>query len=51
MATKTQGCGLRDKFRSNVRIAVPAAMLCIVLYLFIGNSQAASHAPVGGAQV
>ena len=33
MATKTQGCRLRDKFRSNVRIAVPAAMICIVLYL------------------
>lgn len=42
MATKTQGCELRDKFRSNVRIAVPAAMLCILLYLVIGNTSTAS---------
>ena len=42
MATKTQGCRLRDKFRSNVRIAVPAAMICIVLYLIIGNAHQAS---------
>lgn len=42
MATKTQGCELRDKFRSNVRIAVPAAMLCILLYLFIGNASVTS---------
>lgn len=39
MATKTQGCELKDKFRSNVRIAVPAAMICIVLYLVVGNTQ------------
>lgn len=42
MATKTQGCRLRDKFRSNVRIAVPVAMVCIVLYLIIGNAHQAS---------
>ncbi len=42
MATKTQGCELRDKFRSNVRIAVPAAVLCILLYLFVGNEQLSS---------
>lgn len=51
MATKTQGCELRDKFRSNVCIAVPAAMLCIVLYLLIGSSHGASLAEAGGAQV
>lgn len=51
MATRTQGCELRDKFRSNVRIAVPAAMVCILLYLFIGNSHQASVAPVAASGV
>lgn len=45
MATKTQGCELRDKFRSNVRIAVPAALMCILLYLLIGNAQSGSLTP------
>lgn len=45
MATKTQGCELRDKFRSNVRIAVPAALICLVLYLLIGKNQSVDIAP------
>ncbi len=35
-ATRTQGCGLRDKFRVNLRIVAPAALLTLALYLFAG---------------
>lgn len=29
-ATRTQGCSMRDKFRANLKIAVPAAILTVV---------------------
>ena len=32
MATQTQGCEMKDKFRANVWIALPAAIICLVLY-------------------
>lgn len=35
-ATKTQGCSMRDKFRTNFRIVLPAAVLCFLLYIGIG---------------
>lgn len=38
IATKTQGCQLADKFRSNIRIALPAAALTVVIYLLFGVS-------------
>lgn len=33
-ATRTQGCEMKDKFRVNVAVAVPAAILTIVVLLF-----------------
>lgn len=36
MATKTQGCRMSDKFHANIRIAMPAALMVTLLYLFIG---------------
>ena len=36
MATKTQGCRMSDKFRANIKIALPASILTIVAYLFLG---------------
>lgn len=36
-ATKTQGCELKDKFRKNIWIAAPAAILTFVLYLCMGH--------------
>lgn len=36
MATKTQGCEMKDKFRFNILIAIPAALLCLAVYAFIG---------------
>lgn len=35
-STKTQGAELKDKFRENLIFAVPAALLCLVLYTYIG---------------
>jgi Na+/H+ antiporter NhaC len=32
MATQTQGCEMKDKFRANIWIALPAALICLALY-------------------
>ena len=37
IATKTQGCKLKDKFRYNLKIALPAAIISLVLYLIAGR--------------
>ena len=36
-ATRTQGCDLKDKFKVNFLIALPAALCTVVLFLFLGN--------------
>lgn len=36
MSTKTQGCLMKDKFWANIRIALPAALLTMLIYLFLG---------------
>ena len=36
VATQTQGCKMNDKFKANSLIVVPAALLILCLYLFIG---------------
>lgn len=33
-ATRSQGCEMRDKFRENIRIALPAAFFALVLFAF-----------------
>ena len=35
-ATKSQGCSMQDKFRANLWIAAPAALLVTALYVVIG---------------
>lgn len=35
-ATRTQGCGMLDKFRANLRIVLPAAIVVFCFYLFYG---------------
>lgn len=37
VATSTQGCRLSDKFRANIYLALPAALIILILYCFIGN--------------
>lgn len=39
-ATRTQGCRMADKFRANVRIALPAALVALGLYVAIGAGMA-----------
>lgn len=35
-ATRSQGCDMKDKFRMNAKIAIPAAILTIILLLIFG---------------
>ena len=37
-ATRSQGAEMRDKFRENFRIALPAALATVVLLAFLGDS-------------
>ena len=37
-ATRTQECSMRDKFKVNMRIVGPAALVVTMLYIFLGRS-------------
>ena len=37
-ATRTQGCTMKDKFKANIRIVGPAALIVCGLYIFLGSS-------------
>ena len=43
-ATKTQGCSMKDKFRANLWIAAPAALIVTAVYVFLGLSVEAAPA-------
>lgn len=36
-ATQSQGCKMSDKFRTNIRIALPAAIIVFIAYIFLGS--------------
>ncbi len=36
-ASRTQGCSMRDKFRTNIFIALPAALATLAIYIFTNN--------------
>ena len=40
VATQTQGCKLSDKFRVNSFIVIPAAVIILVVYVFMGQGMA-----------
>ena len=40
-ATRTQGCSMADKFKTNIRIVGPAAIIVTVLYIFLGANVSA----------
>ena len=48
VATQTQGCSMKDKFRVNIRIVAPVALLMLIVYFFMGESVSAP-AEVGEA--
>lgn len=41
-ATRTQGVKMRDKFRSNIKIAAPAALIVTAVYIFMGSGVSAA---------
>ena len=46
MATQTQNCRLSDKFRVNIFIVAPAALIILVVYLLMGQGTSApQHIP------
>lgn len=47
-ATRSQGCSMADKFRANIWIAGPAAVVVAVLYVFMGQGLEASAPSDGG---
>ena len=48
VATQTQGCSMKDKFRVNIRIVAPVALLMLIAYFFMGES-VSTPAEVGEA--
>ena len=36
VATQTQGCSMKDKFNTNIHIALPAALFVILIYALLG---------------
>ena len=46
-ATKSQGCSMRDKFKVNMWIAAPAALVVTVLYVVLGHGVTASTEALG----
>lgn len=51
-ATRTQGIGMREKFRANIGIALPAALAAVAIYCCVGgDGTAASAAPAARALV
>ena len=48
-ATKTQCCSMRDKFKANILIAAPAALVVTIIYVVMGLSVEASP-EVGSVQ-
>ena len=49
VATRTQGCRMSDKFRVNIRIALPAALVTFLLYALIGSGNSMPAAPENAA--
>ncbi|MDR0961282.1 MAG: Na+/H+ antiporter NhaC family protein [Mediterranea sp.] len=43
VATRTQGCKMSDKFKLNIRIALPIAVLTAIIYMVVGYQGGASY--------
>lgn len=44
-ATRTQGCNMRDKFRTNLLIVAPAAFITLLIYAIVGGDYVATYTP------
>ena len=49
-STRAAGCEMRDKFRTNIWIVLPAVVIVSVIYLFLGRDIAVA-APAGGVNL
>ena len=45
-ATRTQGCNMRDKFRTNLLIVAPAAFITLLIYAVVGGDYVTTYTPV-----
>ncbi len=45
VATRTQGCKMSDKFKVNIRIALPIAILTALIYIVIGFGANTTYTP------
>lgn len=43
VATRTQGCKMSDKFKLNIRIALPVAILTAMIYIWMGSGIEAGY--------
>lgn len=43
VATRTQGCRMKDKFRTNLRIVLPFAIITTVVYFLIGQTEGINY--------
>ena len=47
VATQTQGVRMNDKFKANIYLAAPAALIALVIYIILGQGiEAPSHVPL-----
>ena len=44
-ATRTQGCNMRDKFRTNLLIVAPVACITLLIYAFVGGDYVTTYTP------
>ncbi|MBQ3197903.1 MAG: Na+/H+ antiporter NhaC family protein [Alistipes sp.] len=44
-ATRTQGCNMRDKFRTNLLIVAPAAFITLLIYAIVGGDYVTTYTP------
>lgn len=44
-ATRSQGCKMADKFRANIRVVVPAALIALTIYVISGSGLNAPRIP------
>lgn len=44
-ATQSQGCAMKDKFRTNLRLVAPAAIIVLVIYVFMGADLEVANVP------
>lgn len=45
VATRTQGCKMSDKFKVNIRIALPIAIITGLIYIFMGSEVREAYIP------